>query len=245
LIADFRVLTEFLQGHDEAEDFITEEDVQEQESRLGKPFPAALREYYKRFGRSQYITQHCNNQYEPMALDDIFVPDSEFFTTDKAFLVFYQCEESVIYCGIRFSDLTKEDPPVYLCAWNNPDWSLENESLTNFLVSKAFIQMGVEDRLPYWVIFDENMWGLSDYRSYWGLSDGAYEIRETSSLQAWRIFCKEDVILLFELAVGENEDDVLAVYLASFDRECIASLLNRTTQDRQLPDYRTNLGSSR
>ncbi|WP_459285580.1 hypothetical protein [Paenibacillus vandeheii] len=48
------------------------------------------------------------------------------------FLVFYQCEESVISCGVRFSDLTKEDPPVYLCAWNNPDWSLENESLTNF-----------------------------------------------------------------------------------------------------------------
>ncbi|PYY31126.1 SMI1/KNR4 family protein [Paenibacillus illinoisensis] len=243
MIADFRVLAEFLQGHDEAGGSISEEDIQEQERRLGRPFPVVLREYYKRFGRSQYITQQCNNQYEPMLLEDIFVPDSDFFTTDKAFLVFYQCEESVIYCGIRFSDLTKEDPPVYLCAWNHPDWVLENESLTNFLVSKALIQMGVEDRLPYWVIFDESMWGLSDYRSYWGLSDEQYEIQETSSLQAWRIFCKEDVILLFEMAVGENEDDVLAVYLASFDGERIASLLSRATHDRDLPDYRTNLGS--
>ncbi|WP_246058350.1 SMI1/KNR4 family protein [Paenibacillus illinoisensis] len=148
MIADFRVLTEFLQGHDEARGSISEEDIQKQERRLGKPFPAALREYYKRFGRSQYITQHCNNQYEPMLLEDIFVPDSDFFTTDKAFLIFYQCEESVIYCGIRFSDLTKEDPPVYLCAWNHPDWSLENESLTNFLVSKAFIQMGWRTGCP-------------------------------------------------------------------------------------------------
>ncbi|NUU78147.1 SMI1/KNR4 family protein [Paenibacillus xylanilyticus] len=240
--AEFKLLTEFLQGHDEVSDSISEEDIQEQERRLGKPFPAALCEYYKRFGRSQYITQNCNNQYEPMTLHDIFVPDPDFFTTDKGFLVFYQCEESVIYCGIRFSDLKKEDPPVYLCAWNNPDWSLENESLTNFLVSKALIQLGVEDRLPYWVIFDESMWGLSDYLTYWGLSDLQYEIQETSSLQAWRIFCKDGVIFLFEMAIGENEDDILAVYLASFNRESIASLLERTTQDRQLPDYRTNLG---
>lgn len=243
MIADFRVLAEFLQGHDEAGGSISEEDIQEQERRLGRPFPAVLREYYKRFGRSQYITQQCNNQYEPMLLEDIFVPNSDFFTTDKAFLVFYQCEESVIYCGIRFSDLTQEDPPVYLSAWNHPEWALENESLTNFLVSKAFIQMGVENRLPYWVIFDESMWGFSDYRSYWGLSDEQYEIQETSSLQAWRIFCKEGVILLFEMAVGENEDDLLAVYLASFDRDRIASLLSRATHDRDLPDYRTNLGS--
>ncbi|MFS0871023.1 SMI1/KNR4 family protein [Paenibacillus xylanilyticus] len=241
--AEFKLLTEFLQGHDEVSDAISEEDIQEQERRIGKPFPAALREYYKRFGRSQYITQHCNNQYEPILLEDIFVPDSEFFTTDKEFLVFYQCEESVIYCGVRFSDLTKEDPPVYLCAWNNPDWSLENESLTNFLVSKAFIQLGVEDRLSYWVIFDENMWGLSDYLTYWGLSDEQYEIQETSSLQAWRIFCREGVIFLFEMAIGENEDDILAVYLASFDRESIASLLERTTEAQQLPDFRTNLGA--
>ncbi|WP_246059281.1 hypothetical protein [Paenibacillus lautus] len=59
----------------------------------------------------------------------MFIPDDTFFTTDKAFLVFYQVEESVIYCGIRIQDLEQEDPPVYLCAWNSPDWQLENRSL--------------------------------------------------------------------------------------------------------------------
>ena len=88
MIADFKVLAEFLQGHHEEASSNTEEDIREQERRLGKPLPAALREYYKRFGRCQYITQQCNNQYEPMLLEDIFVPDSDFFTTDKAFWSF-------------------------------------------------------------------------------------------------------------------------------------------------------------
>ncbi|MGC5776398.1 SMI1/KNR4 family protein [Paenibacillus pabuli] len=238
--AEYKFLTQVLEGHNDTEESISVEDIREQEHRLGIQFPKALHEYYKRFGNSTYITQHCNNQYEPMTLQDIFVPGPDFFTMDKDFLVFYQCEESVIYCGIRFSDLTREDPPVYICAWNNPDWALENESLTNFLVCKAFIQMGIEDRLPYWVIFDENMWGLSEYQAYWNLNDEQYEIKETSSMQAWRIFYKNGVILLFEMALGENDDDILAVYLASFNKQ---SMLDLTTQDGALPQYRTNIGS--
>ena len=45
-----------------------------------------------------------------------------------------------------------ERSPVYLCAWNLPDWRLENRSLQRFLAGKALVQLGVEDRSPYWAI---------------------------------------------------------------------------------------------
>jgi len=221
---------------------IPEEDIQAKEQSLGFPFPAVLQQYYKNLGRSPYITQGCNNQYEPLLLEDVFIPDETFFTTDKAFLVFYQVEESVIYCGIRLQDLEKEDPPVYLCAWSSPDWQLENRSLKRFLAGKAFVQLGVEDRLPYWAIFDESMWDLSDYCSSMHLERG-HEIEEGAELNAWKIYVKDDVLIVFELSVSDEEtDDLLAVYLASFQRGSMEKILCEMKKTSNLPAYRSNLG---
>ncbi|MEK6989648.1 SMI1/KNR4 family protein [Paenibacillus sp. FSL K6-1566] len=223
---------------------IPEADIQAKEQSLGFRLPVVLRDYYKNLGRSPYITQGCNNQYEPLPLQDVFIPDKTFFTTDKAFLVFYQVEESVIYCGIRIQDLEKEDPPVYLCAWNSPDWQLENRSLQHFLAGKAFVQLGVEDRLPYWAIFDESMWGLSDYCRSMHL-EREHEIDEGSELNAWKIYVKDDVLIVFELYVSEEEtDDVLAVYLASFERANLGKLLSGMGRVANLPAFRSNQSES-
>ncbi|WP_339295690.1 SMI1/KNR4 family protein [Paenibacillus sp. FSL W7-1279] len=222
---------------------ISEADIQAKEQSLGFPLPTRLREYYKNFGRSPYITQGCNNQYEPLQLQELFIPDDTFFTTDKAFLVFYQVEESVIYCGIRIQDLEKEDPPVYLCAWNSPDWQLENRSLQRFLAGKALVQLGVEDRLPYWAIFDESMWGLSDYCSSMHL-EREHELEEGSELNAWKIYVKDDVLIVCELDVSEEEtDELLAVYLASFQRASMEKLLSEMGKVTNLPAFRTNLSA--
>ncbi|OME86442.1 MULTISPECIES: SMI1/KNR4 family protein [Paenibacillus] len=221
---------------------ISEGDIQAKEQSLGFPLPTVLCEYYKILGRSPYITQGCNNQYEPLPLQDVFIPDDTFFTTDKAFLVFYQVEESVIYCGIRIQDLEQEDPPVYLCAWNYPDWQLENQSLQRFLAGKALVQLGVEDRLPYWAIFDESMWSLSDYRRCMHLKESEHEIEEGSELNAWKIYVKDDVLIVFELDVSEEEtDELLAVYLASFERTSLEKLLREMGKASNLPAFRSNL----
>lgn len=220
---------------------ISEADIQAKEQSLGFPLPTTLREYYKILGRSPYITQGCNNQYEPLLLQDVFIPDDTFFTTDKAFLVFYQVEESVIYCGIRIQDLEQKDPPVYLCAWNLPDWQLENRSLQRFLAGKALVQLGVEDRLPYWAIFDESMWGLSDYCSSMHL-EREHELEEGSELNVWKIYGKDDVLIVFELDVSEEEtDELLAVYLASFQRASLEKLLSEMGRAASLPTFRSNL----
>lgn len=223
---------------------ISEADIQTKEHSLGFPLPTVLREYYKILGRSPYITQGCNNQYEPLPLQDVFIPDDTFFTTDKAFLVFYQVEESVIYCGIRIQDLEQEDPPVYLCAWNSPDWQLENRSLQRFLAGKGLVQLSVEDRLPYWAIFDESIWSLSDYRRCMRLEEPEHEMEEGSELNAWKIYLKDDVLIVFELDVSEEEtDELLAVYLASFQRASMENLLSEMSKATDLPSFRTNLSA--
>lgn len=241
--ANLERLLRILGEHHKETHGISEADIQAKEQSLGFPLPTTLREYYKNFGRSPYITQGCNNQYEPLPLQDVFIPDDTFFTTDKAFLIFYQVEESVIYCGIRIQDLEEEEPPVYLCAWNLPDWQLENRSLQRFLAGKALVQLGVEDRLPYWAIFDESMWDLSDYRRCMGL-EREHEIDEGSELNAWKIYVKDDVLIVFELDVSEEEtEELLAVYLASFQRASMERLLSEMGKVTNLPAYRTNLSA--
>lgn len=221
---------------------IQEADILEKEQSLGLSLPTTLRYYYKTLGQSPYFTQGCNNQYEPLPLQELFIPGSTFFTTDKAFLVFYQVEESVIYCGIQIQDLEDDDPPVYLCAWNSPDWQLENRSLQRFLAGKALVQLGVEDRLPYWVIFDESLWSLSDYRRCMRLAEPEHEMDEGAELNAWKIYVKDDVLIVFELDVSEEEtDELLAVYLASFQRASMENLLSEMRKITNLPPFRTNL----
>lgn len=220
---------------------IPEADIQAKEQSLGFPLPTVLRDYYKILGHSPYFTQGCNNQYEPLPMQEVFIPDDTFFTTDKAFLVFYQVEESVIYCGIRIQELEQEDPPVYLCAWNSPDWQLENRSLQRFLAGKALVQLGVEDRLPYWAIFDESMWSLSDYCRCIGL-EREHEIDEGAELNAWKIYVKDEVLIVFELSGSEEEaDDPLAVYLASFEQTSLEKFLREMGKATNLPAFRTNL----
>ncbi|MGC6585035.1 SMI1/KNR4 family protein [Paenibacillus sp. Dod16] len=241
--ANIETLLRILGEHHKEAHGISEAGIQAKEQSLGFSLPTALRDYYMVLGRSPYITQGCNNQYEPLPLQDVFIPDDTFFTTDKAFLVFYQVEESVIYCGIRIQDLEQEDPPVYLCAWNSPDWQLENRSLQRFLAGKALVQLGVEDRLPYWAIFDESMWGLSDYCSSMHL-EREHELEEGSELNAWKIYVKDDVLIVFELDVSEEEtDELLAVYLVSFQRASMEKLLSEMGKVTNLPSYRTNLSA--
>ena len=68
------------------------------------------------------------------------------------------------------------------------------------------------------------------------------EMNEGSELQGWRIYVKDDVLIVFELALSEeNMDDLLAVYLASFQRASIENLLSGMKKEVSLPAYRSNL----
>lgn len=178
----FELLDLLLDPNNEEDYGNLEEEIKQKEEDLKIVFPESLRSYYAAYGKCRYITQNCHNQYEPIELHDIFIPNTTFFTNDKDFLVFYQCAESVIYCGIKLSDLHLEDPPVYTCAWSDPNWHFENDSLRNFLTFKALVQIAVEGRLPYWAYFEDSPWQLPDYQMLWKLRD---EIKERTQLSAW------------------------------------------------------------
>ena len=88
---------------------------------------------------------------------------------------------------------------------------------------------------------DESMWGLSDYCSSMHL-EREHELEEGSELNVWKIYGKDDVLIVFELDVSEEEtDELLAVYLASFQRASLEKLLSEMGRAASLPTFRSNL----
>ena len=85
------------------------------------------------------------------------------------------------------------------------------------------------------------MWKLSDYCKAWQISDDCIEIEETTPTPAWKIFIKDDVLIVLESALDENEDYILGVSLASFDKASVKKMLLVNTQAGELPHYQTNL----
>ncbi|WP_246059292.1 hypothetical protein [Paenibacillus lautus] len=59
-------------------------------------------------------------------------------------------------------------------------------------------------KLPYWAIFDESMWSLSDYHSCMQLEEPEHVMDEGSELNAWKIYVKDDVLIVFELDISEE-----------------------------------------
>lgn len=64
--ANIETLLRILGEHHKETHGISEADIQAKEQSLGFSLPTPLRDYYKVLGRSPYITQGCNNQYEPL-----------------------------------------------------------------------------------------------------------------------------------------------------------------------------------
>ncbi|MEO3946343.1 SMI1/KNR4 family protein [Gorillibacterium sp. CAU 1737] len=238
---EFHALASFLLGRDRETSGYSEEDIVIHERRLGVSFPPSLRSYYRSFGQCPYLTPDGRNQYEPLMLADLFLPDEDFAEDEKEYLVFYQCAESVIYCGIRLRDLTQEDPPVFIWVWGTPGWHLENRSLRNFLQSKVFIQIALEGKLPYWAFVEESDWNRSDYSRVWSLREDFEEVVEEATILAWKIYLNRDILIVFELADPDCEESILAVHLASFSEESLETLLLKMTQADKSPPYQTNL----
>lgn len=233
-------LLRLLGEHKKAAHDIPEADIQQKEQSLGLSLPTVLRNYYKTFGQSPYITQGAIINMNRCRYRNCSFPMRCFLRQIRLFWSFIK--ESVIYCGIRIQDLEEEDPPIYLFGWNTPDWQLKHRSLQSFLAGKALVQLGIEDRLLYWAIFDESMWNLSDYGRCMRLDETEHEMEEGSELNAWKIHVKDDVLIVFELDVSkEDTDELLAVYLASFQRGNMENLLSGMVKARILPLFPTNL----
>lgn len=201
-------------------------------------FPKVLKQYYSMFGTCPYILQEGNNIPVPLDLEELYIPDATYnaphYTPQELdFLVFYSYSSvSAIDFGIRLSDLSLENPPVYCCDYGNTSWMLENTSLLNFLITSAFWQIAYEARLEYSLNVDqftydsEELLDLECYITELGMND--YELENLSGeVHYYRIFLKDSVILASEIDPLDNE--VIWLTAASIDRKKIQEI-------KKLPD---------
>ena len=109
--ASLTLLEDFFRDCDQSNWGYSTEQITAAETKLSVSFPSILRQYYTRFGACPYIQDYGNNIPVPLALEDIFIPDSTYnaphcVPEELDFLVFYSIVDvSAIDYGIRLSDL--------------------------------------------------------------------------------------------------------------------------------------------
>lgn len=238
--ASLDLLEKFFCGCDQRNWGYSEQQIADAQARLSVSFPKVLKQYYTRFGACPYIRQDGNNIPVPLALEELYIPDSTYnaphYTPKELdFLIFYSYSSvSAIDFGIRLSDLALEDPPVYFCDYGNTSWMLESTSLLNFFVVSAFWQIAQESRLEYSMNVDQFSFDskeLPDFESYitkLGMKD--YELENLSGeVHYYRIFVKDNVILAgetneWEVAAEQPDNEVIWLTAASTDRERVQAM---------------------
>ena len=207
--ASLDILENFFHDCDQSSWGYSDSQIAAAETKLSVSFPKVLRQYYARFGTCPYIIQEGNNIPVMNVLDKFSIYHCA--PLDADFLVFSKVSSvSAIDYGIRLSDFTLEDPPVYCHDYGNPSWILENPSLLNFLITAAFWQIAYEPRLDYYLSLNMNECDydfeeLPDLKCYVNaLSMDGYELENLAVVCYYRIFIKDDVIFAC-LSDGEWE----------------------------------------
>lgn len=90
--------------------------------------PKVLVEYYSQLGKHNDINRSQNFLIAPDELYEV-----------KDYLIFYIENQGAAEWGIKQSDLSKENPPVY-CTKNRVDFSTESDTLTEFLNAMSLFQ---------------------------------------------------------------------------------------------------------
>lgn len=235
--ASLNLLEKFFSSCDQRNWGYSSSQISAAEEKLSISFPKILKQYYNRFGTCPYITQDGNNIPVPLALEDFFIPGSlynaPYTPKELDFLVFSSISNvSAIDYGIRLSELSLEDPPIYLCDYGNSSWILENPSLLNFLVTAAFWQIAYESKLDYHIDIDPYNYNsqecpdLNYYLNHLGMN--GYELENLCKTGYYRIFLKDDVILACEtdewVVPEEPSEDIVWLSIVSNNKEKIQAI---------------------
>ncbi|KRD10900.1 hypothetical protein ASE21_04040 [Flavobacterium sp. Root901] len=94
--------------------------------------PQTFVDYYTELGKIFELNQ---SQDSLVTLDRL--PN---YATNE-YLIFYTENQHVCVWGIRKDDLSKPNPPVYM-SYDEKEWNLETETLTNFFTAMAYLQAG-------------------------------------------------------------------------------------------------------
>jgi hypothetical protein len=94
--------------------------------------PQVFVDYYTELGK----IQNLNHTQDSLVAVDRLIN----YATDE-YLIFYTENQHACVWGIHKDDLSNPNPPVYM-SYDEKEWNLETETLTDFFTAMAFLQAG-------------------------------------------------------------------------------------------------------
>ena len=94
--------------------------------------PQVFIDYYTELGKIQNLNH---------TQDLLIVPERFQYYKHDDYLIFYSENQKACVWGIHKDDLSKSNPSVYM-SYDEKEWNLETETLTDFFTAMAFLQAG-------------------------------------------------------------------------------------------------------
>jgi len=92
--------------------------------------PKVFIDYYIELGKIQNLNQ---------TQDSLVIPERFQFYNHNDYLIFYTENQHACVWGIHKDNLSNPNPPVYM-SYDEKEWNLETETLTDFFTAMAFLQ---------------------------------------------------------------------------------------------------------
>ncbi|MCV2486134.1 hypothetical protein OD917_14455 [Flavobacterium sp. SH_e] len=94
--------------------------------------PEVFVDYYTELGKIQNLNH---------TQDLLIIPERFQYYKNDDYLIFYSENQKACVWGIHKDDLSKSNPSVYM-SYDEKEWNLETETLTDFFTAMAFLQAG-------------------------------------------------------------------------------------------------------
>lgn len=92
--------------------------------------PKVFIDYYAELGKIENLNH---------TQDSLVIPERFKYFKNDDYLIFYYENQRACVWGIHKNDLSKSNPPVYM-SYDEEEWNLETETLTDFFAAMAFLQ---------------------------------------------------------------------------------------------------------
>ncbi|RUT71028.1 hypothetical protein D0817_07790 [Flavobacterium cupreum] len=134
-MADFSIIKKLF--HITETNGFSNDEIQTVKNIFGK-LPGILVDYYAELGKVQNLNH---------TQDLLIIPERLQYYKHTDYLIFYSENQKACVWGIHKDDLLKDNPPVYM-SYDEKQWYLETESLTDFFTAMAFLQAGFGLEFP-------------------------------------------------------------------------------------------------
>lgn len=100
--------------------------------------PKVFIDYYAELGKIENLNH---------TQDSLIIPGRFKYFQNDDYLIFYYENQRACVWGIHKNDLSKSNPPVYM-SYDEEEWNLETETLTDFFAAMAYLQAGFALEFP-------------------------------------------------------------------------------------------------